>query len=234
MTHSWSHDAYYGHTLKSRAQITILEGNYFQGGLPQGGDYRQAENYLVNIPNGGILKMFNNILVKNESGANSNGASVTFYEEGFASNEDTARPQSVDIENNIFVALSRTYDGGHPLWPFFFWHDLVPGTGQFEVPTTATASGRIVPPVTVSKNVFVGYCPQTYAPLAFMNYRGDLSVTKAFSELYPDFSTDHPVWSEDTTIAGMPAYAHETQSGVTRGAVVIGGKTVTAIGAEDQ
>ena len=43
-------------------------------------------------------------------------------------------------------------------------------------------------PVMVAKNVFVGYLPQTYQPNAWMNYRGDMALTVAFSELNSDFS----------------------------------------------
>jgi len=228
MVNSWSHDAFYGHTFKSRAQNNILEGNYFQGGLPQGGIYQQAENYLVDIPNGGQLTMRNNILVKNRSGDYSNGASVTFAVEGVID----ARAQAVDIENNTFVAFAATYDGSHPLWPFFFWHSLVPGAADFVLP--GYPSGTVVPSIKISGNVFVGYCSQTYSSDLFMNYRGDLAVTEAFSELVHDFSFNNPVLTTITDVAGTPAYTHAAQTGLLRQLVVDGKSTYAFVGAEDQ
>jgi hypothetical protein len=231
MLNSWSHDAFYGHTFKSRAQINILEGNYFQGGLPQGGIYTQAENYLVDISNGGILTMHNNILVKNASGANSNGASVTFDPEGLSDDlSPVPRTYSVDIENNTFVALASTYDGSHPIWPLFFWNQLVPGTAGFEVPTLP--SGYVVPPVVVAKNVYIGYCPQTYPSNLFMNYQGGLALTEAFSQLNLDFSLTAPMVAIDTSVAGTPAYLHAAQTGLTRQGIT-SGSTYLTIGAED-
>jgi len=228
MTNSWSHDAYYGHTFKSRAQNTILEGNYFQGGLPQGGIYGQAENYLVDVPNGGQLIMHNNVLTKNASGAGSNGVSVTFAVEGVVD----ARKQSVDIENNTFVAFAATYDGTDALWPFFFWGELVPGASNFVMPSYP--SGTQVPSVTVSGNAFVGYCPQTYSSYQFMNYRGNLAVTEDFSELNQDYSFNNPVLTAVTDVAGTPAYAHAAQTGLVRELITNGKSTYTFIGAEDQ
>jgi len=228
MTNSWSHDAYYGHTFKSRAQNTILEGNYFQGGLPQGGIYGQAENYLVDVPNGGQLIMHNNVLTKNASGAGSNGVSVTFAVEGVVD----ARKQSVDIENNTFVAFAATYDGGHPLWPLFFWGELVPGSANFVMPSYP--AGTIVPPVNVSGNAFVGYCTQTYPSYQFMNYQGNLAVVEDFSELNQDYSFNNPVLTAVTDVAGTPAYAHAAQTGLVRELITNGKSTYTFIGAEDQ
>ena len=130
------------------------------------------------------------------------------------------------------MALAQTYDGVHPLWPFFFWHDLVPGTPSFEVPTLP--SGYAVPTVVVAANTFIGYCPQTYSSELFMNYRGDLAVTEAFSELNQDFALNNPVLTTDTSIAGTPAYSHAAQIGLTRKLISSGSGVFTLIGAEDQ
>lgn len=228
MTNSWSHDAFYGHTFKSRATNNIIQGNYFQGGLPQGGIYTLAENYLVDIPNGGNLTLTNNVFAKNNSGSGSNGAAVTFAVEGVPDN----RAQSVNIQNNTFVAFSQTYDGSHPVWPFFFWNHLIPGTSGFEIP--AYPSGYQVPAVNVSDNAFVGYCPQTATANAYMNYTGTLSATEAFSELNQDFSFINPVVSDNLAIQGTPAYSHAAQSGLTRALTTIGTTQYSVIGAEDQ
>lgn len=206
LVNSWSHDAYYGHLFKSRAQVNIIEGNYFQGGVPQSG-YTQAENYDLDIPNGGRLTVKDNIFAKNASGPNSNGVYITFGVEGIPD----SRPLSIDIENNTFVAFSKTYDGSHPLFPFFFEGGLTPGSPGF-----------ITPNVTVQKNVFVGFCPSGNAELA---YRGDLALTEDFSELNQDFSMSDKYISADTSILGTPAYKHAAQGGSVR--------TVPTIGAQN-
>ena len=230
LINSWSHDAYIGHLFKSRAQVTIAEGNYFEGGTPRKG-FPQAEAYLLDVPNGGRLVVRNNIFVKNASGLDSNGMALTFAVEGMNANEAPDRAQSIDIENNTFVALAATYDGSHALFPFFFWNDLIPGTSTFKVPTTATGSGYVVPSTVIAKNLFVGYCPQNYS---FMNYRGDVSMTVAFSELYPDFSLTNAYLYGDTSIVGTPAYAHAAQGGLTRTIITDGSQQFTTVGAEDQ
>jgi hypothetical protein len=225
LVNSWSHDAYFGHLFKSRAQVTVLEGNYFQGGVPQGGIYTQAENYLVDVPNGGQLTMRNNILVKNASGSNSNGVSITFAVEGI----DDNRAQSIDIENNTFVALASTYDGVYPIWPFYFWSGIVPGTAGYELP--ALPSGYVVPPTVITNNAFVGYCPR--GNTAF-DYRGTARETAAFSEIKQDFSFTNPALSYDILQAGTPAYSHEGQPGLIRQVIKNGGVQYLPFGAEDQ
>jgi hypothetical protein len=225
MTHSWSHDAFYGHTFKSRAQNNTLLANYFQGGKPQGGIYKQAENYLVDIPNGGNLILKNNVFAKSASGTGSNGAAVTFAIEGVTDN----RPQSVNIENNTFVAFTATYDGTHPSWPFFFWNHLIPGVKGFEIP--ASPSGYQIPTVNVLNNAFVGFCPHTNS---YYNYRGNQSATLAFSELNQDFSFVNKVLADQLDVIAQPAYSHVTQSGLTRVPVTQNGTEYSVIGAEDQ
>lgn len=230
MLNSWSHDAFYGHTLKSRAPINILENNYFQGGKPQGGIYTQAENYLVDISNGGILSMHNNILVKNASGDNSNGASVTYDVEGLSDDfNPVPRTYSIDIENNTFVAFARTYDGDHPIWPFFFWHDLTPDAANFEVPTKP--SGYTVPSATIANNAYVGYCPQTYTPNAYMNYRGDAAVVEAFSELNTDYSLKQSVLS---SLVLLPNENHTAALAISNNATLLQDKSMyTLVGASN-
>lgn len=180
MANSWSHDAFYGHLFKSRAQVNILENNFFEGGLPQGEknglDFNQAENWLVDIPQGGRLTLRGNILVKNASGPNSNGGSVTFGVEGIRD----GREQQAIIENNTFVALEKTYDGKNPAWPFYFLNHKLPGTAG-----SILAEGRY----SIADNVFVGYCSQGRSQLGgALDYRGDPSFTRAFRELNPDYT----------------------------------------------
>ena len=205
MRNSWSHDAFYGHTYKSRAQVNVLEGNYFQGGVPVMGE-TQAENYLVDIPNGGILVMRNNILVKNHSGDSSNGMSVTYGMEGITGE----RPCRILIENNTFLAMARYYDSQeHPLFPFsFFYPQLVPGSHGFPVNDAA-----------VQRNVFAGYCNRG-DPV--MDYRGDIALTVGFSELNLDYSLKNKYGGAAAAILNTPAYRHAAQGGAVRTLPTIG------------
>ncbi len=203
LVNSWSHDAYYGHLFKSRAQVNDFEGNYFEGGLPQPG-LSQAEAYLVDIPNGGRLTLRDNVLVKTASGPDSNGAFVTYAVEGIPD----ARKLGITIVNNTFAAFARTYDGSHPLWPMFFENGTVPG-----------GSGFPVPAVTIERNAFIGFCPLGRPSL---DYRGTLALTLAFSQLTTQYQLGLPYVSQDRSIVGAPAYAHAAQGGKLRKLPVIG------------
>jgi hypothetical protein len=201
--------------------------------VPRGGRFTQAENYLVDIPNGGNLTMRNNILIKNASGLNSNGASVTFDTEGLGHDgSPSPRNYSIDIENNTFVAFAATYDGAHPLWPFFFWHNLTPGTPGFEVPTLP--SGFTKPPAVISHNVFVGYCPQTRSSDSYMNFRGNLAATFAFAELNADYSLKSPLFGNNVSLTKTRAYSHAVAADLVRQPVTANKNAYLAIGAEDQ
>jgi hypothetical protein len=205
MTGSWSHDAVYGHTFKSRAQRNIMIGNYFQGSVPHDG-FAQAEAYLLDIPNGGVLVAKNNIFAKAASGGGSNGMSITYAAESVVD----SRPLSIDIENNTFVAFAATFDGSHPLYPFYF-RGGIPGDAAFPYPNTV-----------VSKNLFVGYCPLNNTR---MDYKGNLSLSPGFSEFKQDFTLLNRYSSSDKTIVGTQAYKHVTQGGLLR--------KLPTIGAED-
>ncbi|MFL5812569.1 MAG: hypothetical protein ACJ763_03250 [Bdellovibrionia bacterium] len=202
LTGSWTHDAVYGHTFKSRAQRNIITGNYFEGGTLKNGV--SAESYLLDIPNGGVLVAKNNIFAKAASGGGSNAMSITYAMEGVADQ----RTLSVDIENNTFVAFAATIDGSHPLYPFAFGGGKLPGDATFAYPNTV-----------VSKNLFVGYCPQNNAN---MDYRGSLALSAGFSELKQDFSLLNRYTASDTSIVGTQAYKHVTQPGLVRQKATIG------------
>ena len=200
VTHSWSHDAFYGHLFKSRAQQNIFIANYFEGALPWG-EHKQAENYLLDIPNGGNLVARNNVFVKKASGPNSNAMSLTFAMEGFTD----ARPQSVDIENNTFVTFAKTFDGTNIIYPLsLFYPNLIPGTPSWP----ANIPARVI------KNAFVGYCDQ--GGPANQTYRGELSLTESFPELSQTYSFSTKVIADDawlatilpnyTPVVGAPAY----------------------------
>jgi hypothetical protein len=205
MMGSWTHDAIYGHTFKTRAQKNVMIGNYFQGSVPHDG-FAQAEAYLLDVPNGGILIAKNNIFAKNFSGGGSNAMSIAYAAEGIV---DT-RPLSIDIQNNSFVAFSATLDGSHPLYPLYFRGGL-PGDATFPFPNTV-----------VSKNAYVGYCPTNNAR---MDYRGDLSLSVGFSEFNQDFTLLNRYSSSDQSMVGTQAYKHATQGGLLR--------KLPTIGAED-
>lgn len=203
---SWSHDAYYGHEFKSRAQNTLIEGNYFSGFKAASG--AQAETYLLDIPDGGTATVRNNIFVKNFSGDQSNGATVTFAVE--SQNKPRAW-NGLLIEHNTFVALSKYYDSQHhTLYPLFL-SSLAPGTQ------------------TVRNNVFIGYCP---VGVAYKDFRGSTPTILQFTDIDQSFHPLVPIsvggpgtaQLDDPGVIGMNAYDH--QSGTAQ-------RTNNAAGAKD-
>ncbi len=216
MSHSWSHDAYYGHLFKSRAQINSFTANYFQGGLPQPGR-TQAENYLLDIPNGGQVSVRNNIFVKNASGIGANAMSFTFLLEGASD----SRPQSVDLENNTFVTFAKAYDGTHTNFPLAFLYPSV-------VPNSSSWPASI--PARVLKNAFVGYCTAGSGDVE--EYRGDISVVESFLELTRVYALKTKVDASDAALStlygsyvpevGTPSYAFVYGLAASRTADTIG------------
>jgi len=218
MQNSWSHDAFYGHLFKSRAQSTTMTANYFEGGLPQPG-YPQAEAYLLDVPNGGTLVARNNVFVKTMSGPDSNAISIVFGEEGFTDN----RAQSIDIENNTFVAYALTDDGSSKLFPMsFFTPAALPHSAGFPAGVRSQ----------VLKNAFVGYCKTGQAT---QDYRGNIAVIEAFAELGGGYTLTTKVDSNEAElaatypkykpVAGTSTYAHVAHPGAPR--------TVPTLGAFD-
>ncbi len=195
MSRSWSHHAFYGHLFKSRAQNNVFTANYFQGGLPQMGR-TQAETYLLDIPNGGQTTVRNNIFVKNRSGAGANAMSFTFLLEGAVD----SRPQSVDLENNIFVTFAKTYDGSHTNFPMaLLYPNVVPGT-------TAWPAGI---PARIMKNAFVGYCTGSSSNAAEA-FRGDIAVVESFGELTRTYALRTKLDANDAALDAIyPDYVPE-------------------------
>ena len=195
MSHSWSHDAFYGHLFKSRAQKNVFTANYFQGGLPQNGR-TQAETYLLDIPNGGQTTVRNNIFVKNASGVGANGMSFTFLLEGATD----SRPQSVDVENNTFVTFAKAYDGKHPNFPMaFLYPSVVPGSASWPAGI----------PVRVMKNAYVGYCTGATGSQA-EDFRGDIAAVESFGELTRTYALTTKIDASDAALATMfPDYTPE-------------------------
>ncbi len=183
---SWSHDSFYGHELKSRAQRTIVEGSYLMGKRAAPGT--QTEAYLLDVPNGGVLIARNNIFAKNYSGNNSNGASLTFNVESTTD----GRPQNLTVEHNTFVAFSKYYDEQqHTLYPFF-------------IGNVGSTSRK------VSANVFVGYCK---ANDAVKDYRGENYAELNFTDIDKTFHPLNPLLRGNQAIIGTPAYVHKAATG---------------------
>lgn len=138
----YSHDVYYGHTLKSRAQNNLVEASYFKGKKVSGNN--QGETYLADFPNGGNIVVRNNIFEKDFSGDNSNGVFVTYAMEG----QKFANASSISITHNTFIARSKVYDNAsHYLSPMaFFYPSQIP-----------TAAGFPVANARVKGNLFAGF-----------------------------------------------------------------------------
>jgi hypothetical protein len=220
MQRSWSHSAYYGHLFKTRAQNNVFIANYFRGGVPQGGPYQQAEAYLLDIPNGGRATLRDNIFIKNASGANSNGAAVTFLVEGATDN----RPQSLDVENNSFFTFAKTYDGSGLNFPFFL---LYPALRPDSPSWPAAIPTRFI------KNAFTGFCQAGGGNAE--DYRGDYYVVESFAETTGLLSFRTKIPASDAAFAalypdyvaelGMPAFGFNYTLAPVR--------TLTTIGAEN-
>jgi hypothetical protein len=182
VTGSWSHDSYYGHELKSRAQRTIIEGSYLSGQRATSG--QQTEAYLLDVPDGGTLIARNNVFVKNYSGNNSNGASLTFGIESASA----SRTWGLTVEHNTFVAFSHYFDDGkHTLFPLFISTNA-PGTK------------------TVNSNVFVGYCT---AGDSIRDFRGTNYAVLNFNEIDQSFRPRAPSLTGNISIVGTNAYRHK-------------------------
>jgi hypothetical protein len=212
--HSWSHDAYYGHLFKSRAQNTVVSGDYLQGGLPQNGQ-TQAEAYLLDVPNGGGLTVRNTVFVKNKSGTFSNGFSIVYGEEGTQNGGPFPRVNNINIQNNTFVSLTNLFDGSHPTYPFgFFYPFVVPGSSGWPANT----------PYTIQYNAFAGYCPTGYQ---VDDYRGDLSLSVGIQkEVQQDYVlSTTPVYTDQTNaIVGLSDYGHVSQPYVRRKQPTVGAR----------
>lgn len=203
--HVWSHDAAYGHEIKSRAWRTTIENSYLEGATAPPGT--QAEAYLADVPNGGELVAHGNVFRKGYSGPNSNGMSLTYAMEGVPD----ARPLSIDIENNTFIAFARTFDGSHPLFPMsFYYPQQVPGTPNFPVP-----ADKIV----ISSNAFAGYCPLHNA---VQDFRGALALTEALAETNANYSLQTKYEVPGSPIVGKREYDHKARSGIPRATTMPG------------
>lgn len=210
ITNTYFHDGYAGHLLKSRAQTTIINASYFQGGLPQGRN-PQAESYLVDIANGGRFSLRNSLLSKTASGAESNALMVSYGEEGIPN----TRPSAIDIENNDFLALSATTDGSHWLTPLgFLAPRVIPGAAGWPAGISAH----------VLKNVFTGFCQSPYL--------GDYALQAGFADLTQRFTLVPRFVSDEAALAqtlpgygpviGTASYLHRAAGGAPRAEATIG------------
>lgn len=198
MTASYLHDAVYGNTFKSRAQVNLIEGNYFQGSASVNGG--QTEAYLLDLPEGGRALVRNNVLVKNASGLNSNGALMSYAVEGV----DDDRPMSLVVEHNTFLAYAKTIGGSHVIFPLFtpYQHD----------------SGSTWPfdKVSVNSNLFAGFCGTG----ARDGFRGDSAWIVDFNDLDQNYSPLDKTLQGNPEVVGKSSYVHASRRGIRRTAVV--------------
>ena len=214
LEHSWTHDAYQGHLFKTRASQNDIQANYFQGGLPQGGAYGQAESFDLDVSNGGLTTIKDNVFYKTKSGSGTAQSSLCWDCEG---NPD-GRAESIVLQNNTFVAGALTEDGNYQLVPVSYLYPQVNPGG----------AGWPGYPYQVLNNVYANYCVTGNAPL---DYRGDVWVNAVTSNLTSDHGLSAPVYSNDAAIkkrypaynpiVGAPSYVHQT-SGKTRQTNAIG------------
>lgn len=195
MVASWSHGSRYGHLFKSRAQRTVLEGNYFQGSRSENGEMR--ESWLVDVPDGGVLIARNNLFAKNASGDFTNGGAITFAVErgGQDTPFDRARPWEVVIEHNTFVNFARYYDTQHHENFPFFLNPAAP-----------------VPAWHVRANLFVGYCQPPSPHPGERGYRGVDDAQADFNAIDQAFRPRKPEFAASDRIVGTSAYAHRQQA----------------------
>lgn len=186
MRGSWSHSVYYGHLFKSRAQRTVLEGNYFMGARAAK-PAEQWEAFLVDVPDGGELTMRNNVLAKNRSGPDSNGVFLSFGVERFGAE----RSHRFTVEHNTFAAFACTFDGLHPLQPLF-----VNAFDPARPPAGVT--------VEVRGNALLGFCP--LSPIAPVLSAGGL--VGGIERLAQDFTIASAPPVAGSAIVGSEAYAH--------------------------
>ena len=213
VTNSWSHDAFFGHLMKSRAGRNVMIGNYFQGGLPQT-DWKktQAENYLLDLPCGNEAVVLDNIFVKNASGPNSNGTFMTYNTEQGICHQKSPN-QTVNFRHNTLVAFTQLYDGQHQVTPFFF---NSPGKGP-QLPGDPLFPATSI---TLKNNLFVGFRPSTDRNRNFPWYGAvpagvGPNLTGDFSDIDRSFAPKtEQAPSGDTAIVGQPAYVHRVGSGV--------------------
>jgi hypothetical protein len=190
LRNSWSYDVYYGHLFKSRAQNTVLEGNYFMGTRSTG---IQTETYAVDVPDGGNLVMRNNILVKNYSGDNSNGTLLTFGVE-----RGVHASTSIIAEHNTFVTFDKFYDSAkRQIHPIRLAVDPVTGATPY--------------PVSVKNNVYAGFCP-TWDNRN--HYYGSAFYVLGLSELDSQFSPINKLSAKTSEVIGSTNYRHAAKSGV--------------------
>ncbi len=201
---SWSHDAWQGHLLKSRAQNNVILSNYLQGGVPQPGlNPSQAEAYLPDVPYGGVLIAHGNLFAKNASGVNSNSASIEYGSDGTSPYTPGQLPTpSIDIEQNSFGTFAATVDGTNVIYPFLFYNNqgvrVVPGTSSFPSNTSVTVQG----------NLFAGYCPSGQPLPNVVDYRGTLAAIAAWADVNHNWLGPQYSYAGVNPRAGDPRYAH--------------------------
>ncbi len=161
LRNSFSSSVNVGHLFKSRAQVTVLDGNLLEGtDVPAGWDC--TESFDLDVPDGGRITVTDNVFVKGFSGDCANGVLLRYAAEGV----DPDRLHSVTVRSNTFIATTPTRDDfGHLNVPMnFFTPNLVPGDPTWPADT----------PVIVDLNRFEGFATTGAGPAA--EYRGTNAV----------------------------------------------------------
>ena len=119
----WARNGAIGHLLKSRSQQTIVEACYFEGRKAADGEI--AESYLVDISEGGLATIRNNVFVDNYSGNGSNGAALTFGPE-LRSETAKLRTHRLIVTGNLFITFSSSWNSwGAYNYPLFLGGQLL-------------------------------------------------------------------------------------------------------------
>ena len=162
-TNNFTHDSYTGHLLKTRAQNNIIENNVIA-------DNQGTGSYDIDIPNGGVATVQNNLIEKGPNTVNT--TSVHYGGE----NQFSYPVNTLDFSNNTLL-----YDNGIPSYP-------VGVANQIDVTTGLPAT-----PVTISSNQFYNL-PDQYV----LNGAGTVSGSVDLAT-EPAVPTSHP-WANAPVI----------------------------------
>lgn len=189
VTESFFHEAKIGHNFKSRARETVIENSYFMDG-PAG-----TSSYLVNVPDGGIVRLRGNLFHKGPRADNS--IAVSYGEEGAPWPVNT-----LEMVHNTFV---MTWSGGSYLNASGSIQSITLGANVFAGTNgPALYNGGVASKVSASDNLVT--------EAAHFPGADDIAA--------PDFWPAAPV-SDQLPLAGVPDpdYTHDAPSPFVRRAI---------------
>lgn len=234
-----------GHLVKSRAQRLTCNGNYFHGStvwVPSNIISRSAESSLLDLPNGGVNDIYNNIFVKNVSqqgdqpgmGQANDVAMITYCGEaalGFNTPTGTTFPGTTTLRGNTFVAFSK-YSKSPNAYTHKWLQTPWDGTTGWGAPNSGHP-GWTTNPMDIGDNVFVGFSlnasdfDPVWAPAAL--YRAptdlDLGMTGHGQMNMPGIDSGQPftlkaaVASASTLHVGKKTYNHRQLAAIRAAAV---------------